>query len=536
MSYRLPPGPVGTSCLTCKRRHKKCDRGKPACNRCLKGGYECLGYDHNKSAEDTRTTGDDTNLPPDPPRVIRSSPFPLTSPTTSTSTNSVESSRDYDEPLIPNDTLAALGIYDSHAGIRRLVSSNPTRTPQHIFNTLAHRGTDAAIPDEPPPIRPEIDVAETTLFLSPDTTSTVVSHQPVSPFDPLLSALASQIPRNVPLSPELSGIIEYVISRVDRILDATYFRPQGRQIANFRADIVWRLSTCDFARQGLVIYAKIRNSILDGTDSSNGGSFIRWIDGHEQVLSTSLDRSLTPYEHQERHHDVLEMFYVKVAIFNATATYKLMCRLAPTFFQAVYSDPVLWPAEHNPALVSIAYLLACARYGPVGYMLMDVMASMAYGVPHIVTYDADTELFHTEPHPAEWMNCFPGEFLLMLARINICRDQGLLAVDWQDIEGQLVTWEARPKYKPEGLDSGKSVAWLALQETWRQTLLIYLYLALCGVRTDDPRIQSSLRQIFQIIGTIKRQDLPLANVHLFAQYLIVSGHLLAHRKAKEASS
>ncbi|KAH7338146.1 hypothetical protein B0J17DRAFT_412265 [Rhizoctonia solani] len=470
MSYRLPPGPVGTSCLTCKRRHKKCDRGKPACNRCSEGGYECLGYVRNKSAEDTRTDVNGENLPPDPPRIIHSTPFPLSSPATSSSTDSAVSSRDYDEPLLSNDTLTTLGIYDS-------------RTPQHLSNPLAYLDTDAAIHDEPPPTRPEVYVTENTLLPTPDIISTAVSQQPVFPPDPSLFTLASQIPQNVPLPPELSGIIEYVISRVDRILDATYFRPRGRQIAIFRADIVRRLSTCDFARQGLVIYAKIRGSILDGTDTANGGNFINWIDGHEQMLSTSLDQSLTPYDHWERHHDVLEMFYVKVAIYNATATYQLMCRLAPTFFQTVYSDPMLWPADHNPALVSIAYLLACARYGPVGYMLMDILASMAYGVPHIVAYDADTELFHTEPHAAEWMNCFPGEFLLLLARINICRDQGLIATGWQDIERRLVTWEPRPKYKPEGLDSGKSVAWLALQETWRQTLLIYMYLVSTRITT-----------------------------------------------------
>lgn len=28
-------------------RHKKCDRGRPACERCTAGGFECLGYGHN---------------------------------------------------------------------------------------------------------------------------------------------------------------------------------------------------------------------------------------------------------------------------------------------------------------------------------------------------------------------------------------------------------------------------------------------------------------------------------------------------------
>lgn len=65
---KIAPGPAGTSCLTCKQRsgsesaislceaknlfafnrHKKCDLRRPVCERCEKGGYNCLGYSHNK--------------------------------------------------------------------------------------------------------------------------------------------------------------------------------------------------------------------------------------------------------------------------------------------------------------------------------------------------------------------------------------------------------------------------------------------------------------------------------------------------------
>ncbi|KAG8678520.1 hypothetical protein FRC08_017699, partial [Ceratobasidium sp. 394] len=40
------PGPVGTSCLTCRHRRKKCDRTRPFCERCRVGGFACLGYDN----------------------------------------------------------------------------------------------------------------------------------------------------------------------------------------------------------------------------------------------------------------------------------------------------------------------------------------------------------------------------------------------------------------------------------------------------------------------------------------------------------
>ncbi|CAE6383495.1 unnamed protein product [Rhizoctonia solani] len=510
MSYRLPPGPTGTSCLTCKRRHKKCDRRKPICERCSKGGYQCLGYDHNKLTEYINT--EDLRLA----HVGQ----PNSSCLQSGSSDSSPSLRSNDsiggdEPPVLEDATSTPNIYNRH-----LIQSNTTHTPrQGLSDSVTPYHAAVGAHDNLPPTRPESQAAVTVLA-SPRTTDTVITRLPDLPSDPLLFALAPRISQGVSLPPEVRETAEYVMSRVDRILGVTYFKPQGKQIARFLGDTAWRLSTCDFARRGLLIYAKIRDSILEGNDSGNESIFAHWIEGHEQVLSTRLNQSLNPYEQQERHHDILEVFYVKVALFNATTTYQLMCNLAPKFLQTVYSDPALWSIEHDPALVSIAHLLSSPRYGPTGYVLMDVMASMIYGVPHLVEYNTDVKPFHSQPHPAEWMNCFPGEFLILLAKINICRDQESTMEDRRDIEQRLVSWEPRPKFEPEGLDSSKSVAWMALQETWRHTLLVYLYLALYGAPTDDSRIQSSLRQIFQIMGAIRRQDPPVANVHFFAQYLI----------------
>ena len=35
---------VKSGCHTCKIRRKKCDEGKPVCNRCVEGGFKCDGY------------------------------------------------------------------------------------------------------------------------------------------------------------------------------------------------------------------------------------------------------------------------------------------------------------------------------------------------------------------------------------------------------------------------------------------------------------------------------------------------------------
>ncbi|KAH7345357.1 hypothetical protein B0J17DRAFT_38049 [Rhizoctonia solani] len=213
------------------------------------------------------------------------------------------------------------------------------------------------------------------------------------------------------------------------------------------------------------------------------------------------------------------MFFAKGRLVSAATTYELFCRTAPNFLQFVYSDPSLRPDQPDPTLISIPHLLSSSRYGPAYYALMDIKGAMIYGVPQLVDYNTDIGLFHVEPHPVELVECLPGEFLVLLAKINARRDQ-MLPEDWRGIEQDLVSWEPRPKFEPKGLESWKLIAWRAIQETWRHTLLMYLYLAVCGVPTDDPRIQSSLRQIFQLVGVIRRQDPPASNVHFLSQCLI----------------
>ncbi|KAK4505067.1 hypothetical protein PRZ48_003030 [Zasmidium cellare] len=42
-----------TGCWTCRRRHIKCDLGRPACNRCIKAGFDCEGYDFKFAGSDS---------------------------------------------------------------------------------------------------------------------------------------------------------------------------------------------------------------------------------------------------------------------------------------------------------------------------------------------------------------------------------------------------------------------------------------------------------------------------------------------------
>ncbi|KAG8732588.1 hypothetical protein FRC11_012440 [Ceratobasidium sp. 423] len=232
-----------------------------------------------------------------------------------------------------------------------------------------------------------------------------------------------------------------------------YFQPRREQFEALQRISMWRLSTYDFTRRGMLIDAKVTDSILEGSDSVCGNSLTLWIEEFEQEVRARLAQPLTCYELQDRLTDILEMLFLKGNLLDASTTYRLFCCAAPSFLQMVYSNPTLQPTQDHSALISMAHLLAYPRYSSACFMLMDVMGSMVYGVPQLVAYNTDIEPFHFEPHPVEWVNCFPGEFLVLLAKINIYRDQGAVTGDWQDIEQRLVSWVSQPKFEPKGLEA-----------------------------------------------------------------------------------
>ncbi|KAH8669441.1 hypothetical protein BGZ60DRAFT_376138 [Tricladium varicosporioides] len=72
--YRVCGTPSRSGCLTCKKRHVKCDEQKPKCQRCIKARRACLGY---QSTDSTLTQA----LAPVARTVLYApSPFPAVDP------------------------------------------------------------------------------------------------------------------------------------------------------------------------------------------------------------------------------------------------------------------------------------------------------------------------------------------------------------------------------------------------------------------------------------------------------------------------
>ncbi|KAG9085659.1 hypothetical protein FRC06_003518, partial [Ceratobasidium sp. 370] len=127
----------------------------------------------------------------------------------------------------------------------------------------------------------------------------------------------------------------------------------------------------------------------------------------------------------------------------------------------------------------------------------------------------------SDPHPVEWMLGCPATFQVTLVGINSLfhRKQAGQEPDWQPIERHLKSWQPVILTPGDG-ESWGAIARLAVHESWRHSLLIYLYMAVCSVASDDARVQESVRQIFQLTRTIRRSEKSLADTHLLGQYII----------------
>ncbi|KAF8594951.1 hypothetical protein BDV93DRAFT_122702 [Ceratobasidium sp. AG-I] len=167
--------------------------------------------------------------------------------------------------------------------------------------------------------------------------------------------------------------------------------------------------------------------------------------------------------------------------------------------------------------------------------------ALGLGIPPLLVYETTpqvAEAFEGD-RLLEWVHGCPAEILLVVARVNAWRaakwlEDNSLSVggspgssgasesgkldegEWRTAEKILKTW----KPTIEEIDgSANLVTRLAVQESWRQGVLIYLYMGICGVGSDDVRVQMCVKQVVQLARTV--EEGARLEPHLFIPCLIV---------------
>ncbi|CAE6475419.1 unnamed protein product [Rhizoctonia solani] len=509
MAFRSRPGPLGTSCLTCKRRHKKCDLRQPVCKRCEVGRFKCEGYGHNKRQE-ARNPQPDGSRPPgafehDGPSHSTFSESGLNRITMGTSLISREQPEDTTNSS-PPESFTPLDFNDGrgnsaplgHDNISAFVNKQGSRVEDYL-RLLITRSTSDASTNPMSIIRKIINLQ---------------AQSPYSPIDPMKTFFS------------YPWFVDYILERSDTYMDQWYFRPVNFPRKRSREDVVSRLRTSPISRWVSLVAMSIFEASFVG-DISQHSLHNTWIGYIEGCLMRELSRDLTPYNIQERRKNWIHVAVLKTMIDHTSNTYQVLRNMTPIFLQSVFSEPKFWSKDCDPTYIPLSNILGSESPEISYFALIDCTYAMATGLPQQVEYDTTAYALPiippTQPNAAashQWSLSSPSVFQLVLADINACRDKSPAARDWKDIEKQLLTWQSQPA-EYEFTKPWMKLAWYAVQESWRLALLVYLYMAVCGASSDDLRIQPYVDQILQVVGTIKKRDSSDVKLSLFVQYLMV---------------
>ncbi|KAJ1305321.1 hypothetical protein OPQ81_000341 [Rhizoctonia solani] len=466
MEFKKTRGPATKSCLTCKRRHKKCDLKRPKCDRCIKGGYECAYGPCEKPLVCSKKAPQQ----PSTTESVQPNNYTYPDPTSDVSDQSTSSSSSGSpdmrcEAATVESPCSTESSLDTFPPSNQLVLANQ---PQSLITHAQHANSDIRIP-------------------------------------PGVSYLSS----------DSWQIINYLMARFDIVMNLAYFKPIEQQLVKYRETMLARLQSSSISRRIKLISFKLHEAIIKGDDWRYQNIFTQWVNQFENELCSTWKSSIVPQQVQTRLLEALEISYLKTILLSNENSYPFLRFTTPTFLQTVYSDPTLWPPNHNSTSISMAHVLSSARCELGNFIMMDTLYSMAYSLPQLVEYDTSISSLPEEIYSYSWAHGCPTGFQIALAEINACREGQVTSTgrDWRAIEHTLLTWHSRPSPQEAEWESWMVVAWLAVQESWRHALLAYLYMALCGASSDDPRVQSSVRQLLRIVKIVKKPERPVASVH-----------------------
>ncbi|KAF8714688.1 hypothetical protein RHS03_00151, partial [Rhizoctonia solani] len=310
---------------------------------------------------------------------------------------------------------------------------------------------------------------------------------------------------------------DYVLAQSDKILEYWYFKPTNYKKQKFNQSVVERLQSSNFTRWITLVDIGIVEAFVAG-DTTQSSLHAFWLDYVGGAVKRELERGRAPLETQERRTDWIHFSLMKAMVVKSSNAYRLLQGITPTFLETMFSDPTLWPDESNFMRIPLSNILASENHELAFFTSVDSTFSMAFGLPQQVEYDSTIHFKHCSTSH-QWAHNTPADFQILLTEINTCRDKSPNARCWRSIEQQLIMWQSRTG-EHTFAESWMTVAWYAVQESWRLALLAYLYIAVCDIPSNDPRIQNCVNQILQVAETLKPRGSFKLHASLFIQYLI----------------
>ncbi|KAF8594948.1 hypothetical protein BDV93DRAFT_564895 [Ceratobasidium sp. AG-I] len=265
----------------------------------------------------------------------------------------------------------------------------------------------------------------------------------------------------------------------------------GRMFRPFPVEsgIVWRVNDSDITRWSMFIGTKIGQALVQGDLRTN---YMNWIDRlYRIIIGSPASQELTVPDLIARLSGLRELSGYAYMISSNARGYALFKKGTPYFLQIASTFPTLWAPN---SAIFIAHALQCKQYELRAFTLVDTVSSLAFGIPPLLHYD-------TTPFPIErvensqlleWVYGCPPDIVILLAKINAWRASRwiespaalLNTEEWIVVEKVLNCWTATIDHTDGSSDL---VLRLAIQESWRQAVFIYLYMAAAATRHESHR-------------------------------------------------
>ncbi|CAE6456140.1 unnamed protein product [Rhizoctonia solani] len=194
--------------------------------------------------------------------------------------------------------------------------------------------------------------------------------------------------------------------------------------------------------------------------------------------------------------EVVSIYYTATSVLEAL---DFMRTVAP-LFRFLCPDP---PEK----LIHLQSLLLQPIISLRHYALVDIFSSIVVDRDMIFHYDTTynpdlpSRMDRLSEAGLQWLHGIPTVIVIAFARINMMREQGYAdpqAV--REIESMLRSFVAIPSVSG---DPFVTVARVMVQECWRQTAFIYLYMGACHVNADDTRVKKALAKFMGLLEGTK---------------------------------
>ncbi|KAJ1301198.1 hypothetical protein OPQ81_003609 [Rhizoctonia solani] len=558
-----------TGCFTCKRRKKKCDERQPTCFRCEKAGKECEGYASLENP-DSRGLMRRTKLAPSHAtgKASGSSRAPENRSASSSSPNATSvppapllSSQEY--PYAPSeprsnawddDRLIALRFID-----QQRLSSYESPSPPSSSSSF-----DPAqyYPPPLPPARVHPYPPQTSLFLipreanrshtlyeppqskrpsvvygpawpppSPTTSSDEGDKSPLTEDEDPEGVKIANVMCTVPVldSNTPDNALPFVLQCYARWVNFVVFDPL-RVVDAMKDSVIQQFSTSEATRSRIILVANILGAL--GKSPSN------------TARNTSIVEALTTEAHRviKRFQDAAPNTRREIDMYNASRALDLMMEmilikrfaspLATVLTLMEIAAPVFRRACPDPPhqLVNLPNVLLSRNINLQNFVVIDILLSVTMARPMLFKYDTtytpDTYRRMMDGECGfEWLYGIPDQFIVLLAWINSLAEDYGSNVDPRHvarIEEEIRDAKTRTSNNPAS-DPVRTIRRAAVQECWRQTMYAYLYLALCGVRADDPRVKKSTKAFVRLVNGVEAGRNP--DVFLFIPIITIGGFL-----------